>query len=120
MARKPRPIAVAISAAPPTVAAAQPRVADVGAGGIANRGSTRRGDIRDRLSVEFGRPHDTVLAPRGQHGLAERDRLEVVPPRYVRLGARFEGAEQAAHGAGERIGEPGVRPSGPVPLAAVA
>src|SRR5262249_41654283 len=92
----------------------------IGVVAIARSGSAPRRKIKARLSDEFSRLHRAMFARRDQHGLAQRDRLEVVPARDIRADARLEGAKQAAHAAGERVGEPGVRPPGTMPLAAVA
>src|SRR5947209_11906821 len=56
-----------------------------------------------------------MLAGAPEDGLAQRDGPEVVPARDVGLGPRFERAEQAGHGAGEGVGEPGLGPAWAVP-----
>src|SRR4051794_18389287 len=61
-----------------------------------------------------------MLAGTREDGLAERDRLEIVAPGDVGGLAGLQGAEQAGHGAGEGVGEPGFGPSGAVPTALVA
>ncbi len=69
-----------------------------------------RNRFRHGCPVFGGRAHD---------GLAEGDGAEVVSARDVGLGAGLDGDQEAGHGAGEGVGEPGFGPAGAVPDAGV-
>ena len=72
------------------------------------------------LSGEFIKSSNTVVACRGENGLAQGDCLQVVPSRNIGLTARFEGVQQAPHRPGEGVGKPRLPPARAMPSALVA